>query len=151
MEIIEKDHLSGINLEVDADAGRHITDAGKWAKFIAIVMFIACGLGLMLLLAGSTMLNRLLGSVYPGMGRYSSFGTGIFMIILLAVTGILVYLFYLLFNFSQKAPAAVASEDKELLSKGIQSLKLYFIISTSIAILTLLITLYNLATSKILF
>jgi hypothetical protein len=150
MEVIEKDHLSGMNLEVDADAGRHITDAGKWAKFIAIVMFIACGLGSMLLLAGSTALDRLLGSVYPGMGRYSSFGTGMFMVIILIAAGILVYLFYLLFNFSQKAPAAVASEDKKLLSKGIQSLKLYFIISTSFGILALLIALYSLATSKIL-
>jgi hypothetical protein len=149
MEVTEMDHLSGMNLEVDADAGRHITDAGKWAKFIAIVMFIACGLGLMLLLAGSTMLDRLLRSVYPSMGRYTAFSTGALMVTILIVTAILVYLFYLLFNFSQKAPAAVASEDSELLSKGIQSLKLYFIISTSFAILALLITLYNLTTSKI--
>jgi heme/copper-type cytochrome/quinol oxidase subunit 2 len=150
MEVSEMDHLSGMNLEVDADAGRHITDAGKWAKFIAIVMFIACGLGLLVLLAGSTVLDRMLGSTYPFMNRYSSFGTGIFIVIILITAAVFIYLFYLLFNFSQKAPAGVAAEDDEQLSKGFQSLKLYFIISTSISIVALLFALYNLATSKIL-
>jgi hypothetical protein len=143
MNDVKTDHLSGMNLEVDGDAGNHITNAGKWAKFIAIVMFVACGLGLMLLLAGSAAIDKLLDATYPTIGRYGLLGTGMLVVAGLIAVTIFVYLFYLLFSFSQKAPAAVASEDKELLLKGFQSLKLYFIISTSLAILTLLFTLYN--------
>ncbi len=150
MESAEMDHLTGMNLEVDADAGRHITNAGKWTKFIAIFMFIALGLGMMLLLAGSTMLERVLGSALPGFGRYSSMGTGIFVAIIVIVGAVFFYLFYLLYSFSQNAPAGVASEDKQLLNKGFQSLKLYFIISTSISILALLFTIYSLVFSGIL-
>jgi hypothetical protein len=148
MNETEMDHLSGMNLEVDADAGRHITDAGKWAKFIAIVMFSLCGIALLALLIGSTYLARLTRSLYPLLGEYAGFGTGAFMAILVLIIGVAVFIYYLLFNFAQKAPAAVATEDAEMLNKGLRSLKLFFIISTVIAILSLLTTLYNLLTTS---
>jgi hypothetical protein len=149
MEPDNTTHLLGMPLEVDAEAGRHITNAARWAKFIAIVMFIACALGLMLMLSGSSAIERMMRSALSPVVGYSSSYTSLLVGILLMAGIIIVYLFYLLYSFSQKAPAAVDSQDSAQLTKGFYSLKLYFIISTSLSIAGLLLAIINLATRKL--
>ncbi len=142
MEVKQTDQLSGIGLEIDADAGRSIGDAGKWAKFIAIVVLSCCGIALIALLFGGRDLGRVL-RVSPIFAFISEMGATFFIVGMVITIAILTYLYYLLYNFAQKTPAAIALEDTSQLNEGLKSLKLHFIISTVIAIVSLLFTLYS--------
>jgi hypothetical protein len=145
----ETDQLTGTNLQIDSDTSTHISGAGKWAKFIAIVAFCACGIGLMVALFGATFFERAFAQFLPGAFRFAGAGTGIFILLLFIVIGVMVYIYYLLYNFGQKAPAAVEQGDHNLLAKSLQSLKIYFIISTVLAMLSLLLTLMTMANTII--
>jgi hypothetical protein len=148
MNGMETDHLAGVNLQVDTAAGRQITDAGKWAKFISIVVFCFCGLALLGILLSSAYMASISRALYPFLGEYANFGMGAVIAIFVIVIAVMVFLYYLLFVFSQKAPEGVATEDAGTLNKGLRSLKLYFIISTIIAILFLLLSLMNFSNSN---
>lgn len=145
----ETDQLTGTNLQIDSDTSTHISGAGKWAKFIAIVAFCACGIGLMVALFGAAFFERAFGQFLPGAFRFAGAGTGIFILLILVIVGVMVYIYYLLYNFGQKAPAAVEQGDHNLLAKSLGSLKIYFIISTVLAMLSLLLTLMTMANTII--
>lgn len=145
----ETDQLTGTNLQIDSDTATHISGAGKWAKFIAIVAFCACGLGLIVALFGAAFFERAFGRFLPAAFRFSGAGTGLFILVLFIVIGVMVYIYYLLYNFGQKAPAAVEQGDHGLFEKSLQSLKIYFIISTVLAMLSLLLTLMTMANTII--
>lgn len=148
MDQMNTDQLSGTGLQVDSEMREHFADGAKWSKFIAVTMFIACGIILLTGLAASSTLS----GIFRRLGSFGSFmgmGTGVFFLILLIGVGVFAMLFYFLFNFSLKIRSALTTGNSDSMNAGLSSLKIYFIITGIFGILSLLVTLYTIfQTSK---
>ena len=59
MENSTQDHLENVDLQIDNQVRQQLSEAGRWTKFIAIVMFIACGLLLVFGIAGTAALSNI--------------------------------------------------------------------------------------------
>jgi hypothetical protein len=144
MENVNEDQLTNMDVEMDREARLQFNEAAKWCKFIAIVMFIACGLILIFGIVGGAALTgvlRKLGGTYTILGGFN--GAGL-IIIIVFIAAVLALVYYFLFNFSQKIKAALLSENTADFNAGLKSLKIFFIISTVVTLLGLLNNAYNL-------
>ena len=143
MENSEQDHLTNMDLQIDNQVRQQLGEAGKWTKFISIVVFIVCGLLLILgIIGGATIGNsfRRFEEIY---GSAVFFNSTFMVIVILLFVVILTLTYYFLFNFSSKIKNALLSDNTVELNTGLKSLKTFFIISTVLAILSLLVSLYN--------
>jgi hypothetical protein len=144
MESFNQDHLSNLDLEIDRDVRLQLNDAAKWAKFISIVMFVACGLILIFGVIGGSFLSTAfekLGTGYPFLQEISSV---LLIGIVVFVAAVLAFVYYFLFNFSKKIKVALLSESTVEFNAGLKSLKIFFIITTVFAMLSLLSNIYSL-------
>ena len=140
-ENLEASYLDNLDLEIDQEVARSVSEASKWAKFISILMFIFCGLMLLALL---TMSSDFMKGVNEGLRRYGSLfedsdGTVFFVLLIIALLLITV-MYYFLFNFSRKTKIAVVSESNDELNNGFNSLKIYFILYAAFGILGIIST-----------
>jgi hypothetical protein len=144
MENLNEDQLTNMDLEMDLEARLQLNEAAKWSKFIAIVMFVACGLILMFGIAGGAALTGVLKKLGGTYQALEGFEGAILIVIIVFAVAVLALIYYFLFNFSQKIKAALLSENTADFNTGLKSLKIFFIISTVFAILGLLNNVYNL-------
>lgn len=143
MENFNQDHLTNMDLEADREVRVQLNETAKWAKFISIVMFIACGLILIFGIIGGAALTgvlRKLGGTYDVL---EGFDGAILIMIIVFIVAVLALVYYFLFNFSQKIKMALLSENTADFNAGLKSLKIFFIITTVFAILGLLSNVYN--------
>lgn len=143
MDEQQQDHLSDLGLQMDSEVRQQLSVAGKWSKFISILIFICCGILLIAGLAGGGDIVRELQNISPVYKNFSALEGGILIGIVVFVVLILVIMYYFLFNFSAKIKTALLSENSRELNSGLKSLKIYFIITTIIAIISLLGSLSN--------
>lgn len=144
MEDHQQDHLSDMGLQIDGEVRQQLSIAGKWAKFISILIFICSGILLLAGLAGSGDIIREFKNISPAYQSFSELEGGILIGIIVFIVLVLVIVYYFLFNFSVKIKTALISENSNELNSGLKSLKIYFIITTIIAIISLLSSLSNL-------
>jgi hypothetical protein len=123
----ENQNTSLFGLSIDPAAKAHLSEAARWAKFLAIVGFVFIGIVVIAaLFAGaifSTYLNAFSAQGGEAVARGMGFGITLYMLACAAV-GFFPCLF--LFRFSVKAKAALASGDQEGLNTSFQNLKKYF-------------------------
>ena len=141
---MEQDYLAEMDLQIDADVRQQLHQAGKWTKFISIVMFAACGLLLLAGILGGAAFFAAFRSLGGGYSFLSGFGGATLILLVLIVVGVLGLLYYFLFNFSKKIKTALLSENTADLNAGLKSLKIFFIITTVFAIISLLNSIYKL-------
>ncbi|MET0392499.1 MAG: DUF5362 family protein [Chitinophagaceae bacterium] len=116
-------------LSVDPVSKSHLAEAARWAKFLAIVGFIMCGLVVLVgIFAGSffSMFSSRYSS-YDNDVAFSSGGVGIFMAVL--YIGIAILYFFpclFLYQFAAKMKVALQSDDQDTLNVSFQSLKKMF-------------------------
>jgi hypothetical protein len=108
-------------LQVDHEATIYLKEAARWAKFLAILGFIFCGIfALAGLFAGS-----LIASMYSsaGLGRGGAVGGAFYSVIYLLIA--LLYFFPCLYtyNFGRKAQIALRSNDQVQLNQSFKNLK----------------------------
>jgi hypothetical protein len=110
-------------LQIDHNSTQYLKDAARWAKFLAVVGFIFCGLivlfAIIFAVAGATFLSSL------GSGA-SAMGGGI-----VATFYILFGLLYFfpclyLYNFAGRAQAALRSNDQDQLNISFRNLRALF-------------------------
>jgi hypothetical protein len=126
MEQNNKDNL--FELQVDHQATAYLGDTARWAKFLAIIGFIACGLiVLMAIFAGSFIagsFGRLGGeSGISGAGGLAAAGGAFFTILYLAIAVLYFFPCLYLFNFAKKMQIALRSNDQEQLNHSFRNLK----------------------------
>jgi hypothetical protein len=112
-----------------------LSQAGKWAKFLAFV-------------AGGIVLLAMLALLYNGSAALrgpDESGAVIFVAILLLFFFIIVTLIVLLFNFASKIKKGIAEQDIENIEKGMASLKVYFIIMGVLYLLWITLIIFGLA------
>ncbi len=145
MEDSQNSLLPDMDLKVDDPAKRDLSDAAKWSKIISIIMFVFAGIILLMGIAGSSQLSgsvfRSLGKEYGDIFRYG--GTWLFVIVFIVVVVIAV-LYYFLFSFSAKMKTALLTEDRAQFNGALKMLKVFFIATTVLAILSLLMNIMNL-------
>ena len=127
MEPTQNESLFG--LSIDPISKNHLSSTASWAKFLAIMGFIACGLiVLMGIFAGSLFerySSRSEGFDRDGMIGARGFGAvAAVFYILLAVLYFFPCLF--LFNFASKMKSALLSNDQDILNTSFQNLKKTF-------------------------
>lgn len=142
------------SLSIDPSSKGHLSEAAKWARFLAIVGFVFLGF---LLLAGifvSVTLSRFDNYGDPtfrpgGLGAVMGAGTAVLYIIMA-----LIYFFPLLFllRFANAAQSALASNDQELLVQSFLNLKRFLryvgiltIIALAFMVLSIVFSLSTLA------
>ncbi len=148
MENLEQDHLTSLDLEIDAPVRQQLFEGAKWAKFISIVMFVACGFILLFGIVGGAALTTAFSRFNRGIfGLLGEMGGGAIILIVILVAAVMGMIYYFLYNFSRKVKAGLLSESTSELNAGLQSLKTFFIITTVFAICALLINIYTIITA----
>ena len=141
MDQSSNDQLDELGLHFDNDARRALFETSKWARFIAVVIFIGCGLFLVFILfAGSRIISLFQNSFFTSLGE-----SGVVFIVaaIAALLALVVATYYFLFNFSMKMKDGLLTENTASINAGFASLKIYFIITTAIAILSLAAAVYE--------
>lgn len=138
MEDLEQDHLIEMDVHIDDDVRQQLYEAGKWTKFISIVVFVACGLLLLVALLGGASLLSVFRSFGPAYGYFGELGGVILIAIIVVFVAVLALVYYFLFNFSRKIKNALLTNNTADLNAGLKSLKIFFIITTVFAIISLL-------------
>lgn len=147
MEEIKQDHLGDMGLKIDSEARQHLSDSSKWGKFISITVFIFCSIMLLFAIVGSSAIKEMLNRMTPGnMSFLGEYSFGIIIGIIVFAVVIMSFVYYFLFNYSVKMKSTLLTEDVDTFNKGLASLKIFFIITTILSIITLLNSIYNLFT-----
>ncbi len=124
----QNQNTSLFGLGIDPTSKAHLAEAARWARFLAIVGFVMCGL--------IVLLGIFAGSIFSSMpGRYSDEfggrsplgGLGAMMSVL--YIGIAILYFFpclFLFRFANYMKAALATDQQNTLNSSFQNLKIMF-------------------------
>ena len=114
---------------IDTASRAHLSEAAKWARFLAIVGFVICGLIVIVgIFAGSflSMMSTVYSDEYRGSSALTS-GMGAFMAVFYAGMAILFFFPYLfLFRFASHMKSALNTNDQHTLNSSFQNLKIMF-------------------------
>lgn len=152
MEHQQDSSLFGINID---QAGRgHLSEAARWARFLAIVGFIMCGIIVLIGLSFGSIMGTLGDRYGTGYPDYSAPGLGAVMAVYYIAIALL-YFFPCLFlyRFGAKMKQALAANNQEIVNTSFQNLKACFrflgivtIIILCFAILGFLVVVLGMAT-----
>jgi len=113
---------------IDQSSRAHLSEAAKWARFLAIVGFVMCGL----IVLAAIFLGSFLATMTSSEGYRSSAagltgGMGAFIAIFYSGIAILFFFPYLfLFRFATRMKAALNTNDQLTLNTSFQNLKIMF-------------------------
>ena len=98
MEEKQQDHLSDMGLQIDGEVRQQFSVAGKWAKFISILIFICSGILLIAGFAGGGDIIREFKNISPAYQSFSELEGGIligiivFIVLVLVIVGFIIFL-----------------------------------------------------------
>jgi hypothetical protein len=134
-------------LQVDHNISAYLKETARWAKFLAILGFIFCGLMVLVALFAGSFIAAILslgGGAAAGMGYMG--GVVSFLYIVMALLSFFPCLY--LYNFASRMQMALRSNDQEQLTKSFRNLKSCYryigIFTVIYLVLVLLVILFNL-------
>jgi len=101
-----------------------LNNTAKWAKFLAVVGFIFCGLIVLIAFFIGTIFTTIT-STYGGAGISAALSMCI-TVVYLVVAAILFVIHLFLYQFASRIGSAIVLNSTELLEKGIHRLQSYF-------------------------
>lgn len=114
---------------IDTASRAHLSEAAKWAKFLAIVGFVVCGLIVIAGIFAGSFLSVMSGAYsdeYRGSTALTS-GMGAVMAVMYIGMAILFFFPYLfLFRFANQMKSALNTNDQQTLNSSFQNLKVMF-------------------------
>lgn len=158
MEQTQDSALFGLG--IDPSTKGHLSEAARWAKFLAIVGFICCGLTVLFGLFFGTIFSRLGNSnpysTYDDNNAAITGAMGAAMAVVYIVIALIWFFSFLfLYKFATKMRVALATNDQEVLNASFQNLKIMFryvgiitIIVLAIYVLMLLVILAGAGASR---
>jgi len=114
---------------IDTSSREHLSEAAKWAKFLAIVGFVMSGLIAVIGIFAGSLFNLMTRRYSEGYGDTSAItgGLAVFMSILYVGIAVLVFLPYLfLYRFATRMRTALSTNDQQTLNNSFQNLKIMF-------------------------
>ena len=141
-------NTSLFSLSVEPATKAHLSEAAKWARFLAIIGMIFLGLMVVAGLFVATTVSTINQFDSPGYSSpFAMFGPSIAIVyIIFAVIGFFPLLFLL--RFANKAKAALSGNDQDALTTAFQNLKAYFRFIGILVIIWLVLMEWGLKTSK---
>jgi heme/copper-type cytochrome/quinol oxidase subunit 2 len=123
----ENQGTSLFGLSIDQSAKTHLAEAARWARFLAIIGFIMCGLIALFGLFAGSFFSRFANNLGAEAGTVSG-GALSFMVMAYAIIAVIIYFFPCLFlyRFATKMKTALAGNDQEYLNGSFQNLKIIF-------------------------
>jgi len=116
-------------LSVDTTGRAHLTEAARWARFLAIVGFIFIALVAVSLIAGGSFFASMFGRVnqYNEVGSGLATGMTVALIVYYLCIALLVFFAYLfLYRFAVNMKLALQGNSQELLNRSFQNLKILY-------------------------
>ena len=114
---------------IDQSSRTHLFEAAKWAKFLAIVGFVLCGLIVVIaFFVGSflAMMSNSYNNGYSGSARLTG-GMGVLVTIFYIGIAILFFFpYFFLFRFATRMKTALNTNDQLTLNTSFQNLKIMF-------------------------
>ena len=126
-----QDSPSLFGLSIDQTSKNHLAEAARWAKFLAIMGFIMCGLIILVgIFAGSlfaTLSNRPYNRFDNEIGTSVRAGYTVVMAVAYIIFAVLYFFPCLfLFHFAVKMKTALLTDSQEMLNTSFQNLKKMF-------------------------
>jgi len=137
-----EENQSVFELQVDQTASKNLIDAAKWARFIAIFVFIAMGLFLLLMIAMQNRIAEAFSNLIPGMTSSSGFAA--LLIVCIVIVGVVSLIFSFLLRAANLIRKGIETKDQQMLINGLSLLKTYFAIYGVLAIIGVLFSLIGL-------
>jgi hypothetical protein len=115
-------------LQVDHQASAYLGDTARWAKFMAIVGFIMCGLIVLIAIFAGSIFATVFSRFGSESGASGMSGLGSAGAVAISIVYILIALLYFfpclyLYNFASKMQTALRSNDQEQLNQSFKNLK----------------------------
>ena len=122
-------NTSLFSLSIDPVTKAHLSEAARWARFLAIIgivflVIMVCA-GLFMATMMSSTMSQFDSSGYPSSNVFAAFGPGI-AILYIIIAVIMFFPMLFLLRFSNKTRAALAGNDQQTLNDSVQNLKAYF-------------------------
>jgi len=111
-------------LQLDQPSAAYLGEAAKWAKFLAIIGFIFCGLMILAALFAGSIIGAMMSSM--GGGSASMFGSGFVTVLYLCLTAIYFFPCLYLFRFASQMQDALHSNEQNKLQTSFKNLKACF-------------------------
>lgn len=109
------------DLHVDHQSSAYLGETAKWAKFLAIIGFIFCGLFVLVGVFAGSFLAGALGRY--GQGGGSMIGGAFFSVIYVLLALLYFFPCLYLFNFASKMQVALKNNDQQQLAQSFRNLK----------------------------
>jgi hypothetical protein len=113
------------DLHLDQSSVNFLSETARWARFLAIMGFIYCGLMVFVGIFFSTVMSMMA----PAMGgdtAISMVGNGMVGGLIIIFSLLLFFPAFYLFNFSTKMRRAIQSNDQPVLAESFKNLKSFF-------------------------
>jgi hypothetical protein len=128
---------SFLEMHVDYDGGNILIETTRWARFMSIIGFIGVGLFALAIVviafAGNAVFN-LYTQYVPNIESFA----GLIIIGCVVILAVFAYLVYLLFRFATLTRRGLETQDQVMFNRGLQALKINFIINGIFALLGLI-------------
>lgn len=121
-------NTSLFGLSIDQTSKVHLNEVARWARFLALVGFIVCGLIIVFGFFASSVLRMMMNRVYGSELNGIDFEKHGSILSFVYIGFALVYFFpcLFLFRFANKMNAALLTNDQGTLNKSFQNLKIMF-------------------------
>ena len=122
----QSSNSSLFSLSIDPITKAHLSEAAKWARFLAILGMIFLVLIILMGLFGSTMLFSSMNNLEGDASGMAAYGSGIFAGYMIVIA--VIYFFPLLFTlrFANNARTALNTNNQQALNTAFQNLKACF-------------------------
>jgi hypothetical protein len=130
MEQQDQTQDSGLfGLTIDPAGRAHLTEAAKWARFLAIVGFVGITILALIAIFGGSYLATMFGRAgqYNELGPDFTTGMTVGIIVYYVCVALIVFFAYLfLYRFAANMRAALRENNQDLLNRSFQNLKILY-------------------------
>jgi len=135
---------SFLQMNLDYDGGNILRETVRWSRFLSIVGIIVLSLCLLLFILAGKYLIPAVSRMVPGIESMENVAGALIMVVILVFVAIFGFLVYMLYRFSVLTRKGIEHQDQAVFAEGMKCLKLYFLVSGILAVLSLLSNLLSL-------
>src|SRR5450631_1995691 len=111
-------------LQLDQPALNYLNESARWARFLAIIGFISCGLMIIVGVFFGSFMSGLMTSA--GSESAVAMSSGFFSIFYILFSLLIFFPSLYLFNFSSKMKRAFQNNEQQILTESLRNLKSFF-------------------------
>jgi hypothetical protein len=121
---MEQENQSLFDLHIDQQSIGYLSEGARWARFVAVIGFIFCGLMVIVAFFIGAIMSAMMSSL--GGGGITAIGGGAFtfLYLIFAAIGFIPCLF--LYRFGSQMQTAIKNNQQDKLNTSLSNLKSYF-------------------------